>query len=63
MTAVADDSKGQTDMSHEGQLQTVTKLSMRNHIFPGETCGMTISESNINVLLSGAEVIAELHIM
>ncbi len=28
MTAVADVSKGQTDMSHKGELQTLTKLSM-----------------------------------
>ncbi len=28
-TAVANVSKGQTDMSHKGELQTLTKLSMR----------------------------------
>ncbi len=29
-TAVADVSKGQTDMSYTGELQTLTKLSMRH---------------------------------
>ncbi len=28
-TVVADVSKGQTDMSYKGELQTLTKLSMR----------------------------------
>ncbi len=30
MTAVADVSKGQTNMSYKGELQTLTKLSMRH---------------------------------
>ncbi len=34
MTAVADVSKGQTDMSYKGELQTLTKLSMRPVIQP-----------------------------
>ncbi len=29
-TALADVSKGQTDMSHKGELQRLTKLSMRH---------------------------------
>ncbi len=52
MTAVADVSKGQTDMSYKGELQTLTKLSMRHHVCPSETCRMTISESTITMLMS-----------
>ncbi len=29
-------SKGQTDMSYKGELQTLTKLSMRHQICPDE---------------------------
>ncbi len=36
-TAVANVSKGQTDMSHKGELQTLTKLSMRNQVCSSET--------------------------
>ncbi len=46
MTAVADVSKGQTDMSYKGEMQTLTKLS------PGETCYTTISEVIITMLMS-----------
>ncbi len=35
-TAVADVSKGQTDMSHKGELQTLTKLSMKHQVCPSE---------------------------
>ncbi len=37
-TAVADVSKGQTDMSYKGELETLTKLSMRHQVCPSETC-------------------------
>ncbi len=50
-------------MSHKGELQTLTKLSMRHQVYPSETSRMTISESIITMLMSGAEVIAEIHIM
>ncbi len=46
-TAVANVSKGQTDMSHKGELQTLTKLSMRHQVYPNDTCHTTISESTI----------------
>ncbi len=42
MTAVAGVSKGQTDMSYKGELQTLTKLSMRHQVCTGETCCITI---------------------
>ncbi len=31
-------SKGQTDMSYKGELQTLTKLSMRHEVCRSETC-------------------------
>ncbi len=37
-TAVADISKGQTDMSYKSELQTLTKLSMRHQVCHSETC-------------------------
>ncbi len=37
-TAVADVNKGQTDMSHKRELQTLTKLSMRHQVCPSEIC-------------------------
>ncbi len=52
MAAVADVSKGQTDMSYKGGLQTLTKLSMRHQVCPGETCHMAISESTLTMLMS-----------
>ncbi len=52
MTAVTDVSKGQTDMSYKGDPQTLTKLSMRRQICPGETCCTTIIESIITMLMS-----------
>ncbi len=36
-TAVADVSNGQTDMSHKGELETLTKLSMRHKVCRSET--------------------------
>ncbi len=51
-TAVAYVSKGQTDMSYKGEFQTLTKLSMRHQVCPGETCHITISESTITMLMS-----------
>ncbi len=59
MTAVADVSKGKTDISYKGELQTLTKLNMRHQVCPGETCGTTISESIITMFMSRDE----LHIM
>ncbi len=38
MTAAADVSKGQTDMPCKGELQTMTKLSIRHLVCPGEDC-------------------------
>ncbi len=52
-TAVADVSKGQADMSHKGELHTLTKLSMRHQVSPIQTCCMIISESIITMLISG----------
>ncbi len=65
-TAVADVSKWQTDMSHKGELQTLTKLSMRQQVCPSVTWRIFISESIIIMPMSvggGGEVIAMLHIM
>ncbi len=52
MTSVANVSKEQTDMSYKGELQTLTKLSMRHKVYPGETCCTTISKSIITMLMS-----------
>ncbi len=49
---MADVSKGQTDMSYKRELQTLTKLSRRNQVCPGETCRTTKSESTITMLMS-----------
>ncbi len=35
---VADVIKGQTDISYKGELQTLSKLSMRHQVCPSETC-------------------------
>ncbi len=51
-TAVTDVSKGQTDMSPKGELQTLTKLSMRHQVCPSETCHTIISEYTITLLMS-----------
>ncbi len=43
MTAVADVSKRQRDMSCQREHQILTKQSMRHHhVCPGETCRTTI---------------------
>ncbi len=55
-TAVADVIKGQTNMSHKGELQTLTKLNMKHQVCPGETCCMIISRP-------GAYVIVEIQII
>ncbi len=52
MTAVAGVSKGQTDMSYKGELQTPTKLSMRHQVCPGETFCTAIPDSAITMLMS-----------
>ncbi len=39
-------------MSHEGELQTLTNLSMRHQVYPSETCFMTILEFTITMLMS-----------
>ncbi len=49
LTAVANNSKGQTDMSYKGELQTLTKLSMKHQVCPGETCRTTTSGSIITI--------------
>ncbi len=45
-------SKVQIDMSDKGELQTLTKLSMRHQVCPSETCCVIISESIITMLMS-----------
>ncbi len=50
MTYVADESKGQTDMTYKGELQTLTKLSIRHQVCPGETYSTTIPESTTTQL-------------
>ncbi len=62
-TAAADVRKGQTDMSHKGELQPLSKLSMRHQVCHSETCHTIISESIITCSCQGAKVIVELHIM
>ncbi len=52
MTAEFDVSKGQTDMSYKGELQTLTNLSVKQQGCPDETCCTTISESIITMLIS-----------
>ncbi len=52
MTNIADVSKGQTDMSYKGELQTPTKVSMRQQICPSQTCCTTMLESIITMLMS-----------
>ncbi len=42
----------QPDMSYKGEIQTLTKLSMRHQVCPCETCRTTISESTITMLMS-----------
>ncbi len=42
ITAAADVSKGQTDMSYKGELQTFAKHSMRQQVCPSETCHMRV---------------------
>ncbi len=51
-TAVADVSKGQTDMLYKGELQTLTKLSMRHQVCPSEICHVIISECILTMLMS-----------
>ncbi len=51
MTPVVNVSKVQTDMSYKGNLQTLTKLSMRHQVCPGETCHTNISVSTITTLM------------
>ncbi len=48
MTAV---SKWQTYVSYKGEHQTLTKLSIRHHIWSVEICHTTISESTITMLM------------
>ncbi len=52
MIAVANVSKGQTDMSYKGELQSLTKLSMRYQVCHSETCCTIISESTITMPMS-----------
>ncbi len=40
-------------MSYKGELQSLTKLSMRHQVCPSETCRTIISESIITMLISG----------
>ncbi len=50
MTAFADVSKSQTDMSYNGELLAHTKLNMRHQVCPGEKCRATISEYTIAII-------------
>ncbi len=50
-------------MSYKGELQTLTKLSMRHQVCPSEAIRVIISETIITMPMSRAEVIVELHIM
>ncbi len=52
MTAIADVSKGQTDMAYKGELQIFTKQIMRYYVCPGEACHTTILESAIKMVMS-----------
>ncbi len=67
MTDIADFSKGQTDISYKGELQTLTKQSMRHQVSPGETCRRTISEINSVaqpfLVMIGRPVISFLYIL
>ncbi len=45
MTAVADVSKRQTDISYKGELQIVIKENVRHKVCTCETCHTTIPES------------------
>ncbi len=51
MTAVADVLKGQTDMPHKGELQTLTKLSMIHQVCHSETLSI------ITMLMSGSYIL------
>ncbi len=51
MTAT-DVSKEQTDMSYKGELQTVTKQSIRHQVSRVETCRAIISQSAITMFMS-----------
>ncbi len=55
MTAVADVSKGQTDMLYKGELQTLTKRSIRDQACPGETRCTIILASIITMLISSGK--------
>ncbi len=56
-------SKGQTDIAYKGELQTLTKLSMRHQICPSETCYTTISESTITIPMSKGSSNCEVYII
>ncbi len=45
VTAVADVSKAQTDMSYKHELQTLTKLSMRHQVSTVKTVTQTYQSS------------------
>ncbi len=49
MTDVANGSKKQTDKSYKGELQTLTKLSMRCQVCPSGTWHIIISVSTITI--------------
>ncbi len=44
MIAIDNVRKGQTYMSYNGELQTLTKLSMRHQVWPGEIFRTSIPE-------------------
>ncbi len=48
-TAVADVSKGQTDMSHKGELQTLTKLSMRHQVNINLYCYLQLKSIDVMI--------------
>ncbi len=51
LIVIANINKGCTVMSYEGQLQTLTKQSIKHQVCPGETCHRTISESTITMFI------------
>ncbi len=52
MTAVANVRKGQRDMLYKGEIQTLTKGSIRHQACPGWNCHQIQLESTITMLMS-----------
>ncbi len=52
LTAVANVSKGQTDIPYQGAHHTLTKQSIKHQVCPNETCCTIISISTVTTLMS-----------